>query len=268
MQGTFDITCQRREHGETYIARQYVSSPWHLSKPYWDGQILLVQAANATAGIFSGDHLSLRVDVREHAAVLLTSPSASRIHTMHKGEATLRQSISVSANAWLEWMPELFIPQNKSSYRQITQVDVEKGGMLYMVETLAPGRVAHGESFKFERVEWTTRINHAGRMVLSERYPLSPGNGSLIDLTYKGKSRYFANALIIYPGADNLREWQDRLAEIAGPQDIMGLTEIDEDVYLIRLISEQSQDVKDCLRKLRDMLAEKIPQLRQSARKL
>ena len=268
MQGTFDITCRRLADGTTSIGHQAVSTPWHLSKPYWDGHILLVQAANSTAGIFAGDHLSLNVKVTEGASVLLTSPSASRIHTMNDGEATLRQTISVEKDGWLEWMPELFIPQRNCRYRQSTEIFVADGASAYLVETLAPGRVAHGEQFAFAHVEWSTRIHHGNKLILAERYPLSPTNDSLADLTRNGKARYFANALLIHPGSDNLKEWQSRLQDIKSPTDMMGATMIDENAYLFRLLCDDSEQLKTLLSKLRAMLSNYFPLLKQSARKL
>jgi len=268
MQGSFEIICRCQPDGTTAIGHQAVSSPWHLSKPYWDGHILLVQAVNSTAGIFSGDHLTLDVSVNEEASVLLTSPSASRIHTMHHGEASLKQKITVSNQAWLEWMPELFIPQKGCRYRQSTEIHAERGASVYAVETLAPGRVAHGEQFAFDRVEWSTRIMYDGKLILAERYPLTPQNLSLQDLMRDGRARYFANALLIHSGELPFREWQHTLQQMISPPVQLGATQLTPELYVFRLVTDNSEQLKETLRQLRSLLAGHIPPLRQSARKL
>jgi urease accessory protein len=268
MRGLFEISCDRREDGVTAIGRQAISAPWHLSKPYWDGHVLLVQAVNATAGIFSGDHLSLNVEVTEGAAVLLTSPSASRIHTMPHGEASLNQSIRVAMDAWLEWMPELFIPHRNCRYRQTTEIHLDRQASGYMVETLAPGRVEHGEAFAFDSLSWSTKIWMDQKLVLTERYPMTPDNGSLRDLMAGNKTRYFANAFLICPGELPFRDWQRHVMEWNDPSISIGGTQLAENFYLFRMLADTSEQLKETLARLRSLLATNIAPLRQSARKL
>ena len=268
MQGAFDITCVRRDSGETSIGPQAVSAPWHLSKPYWDGNVLLVQAVNATAGIFAGDHLSMSVTVQSGASVLLTSPSASRIHTMPSGEASLYQSVRIDEGAWLEWMPELFIPQNKSRYRQTTEVDAAPGARAYIVESLAPGRVAHGEAFGFDQINWSTTIRIGGKRVLAERFELRPDNESLRDLSTPTAQRYTATALVIHPDPLPFRAWQHTVMDWQNDSVHIGGSQLASGLYIFRIVTSSSDSLKSTLARLRALLAEHIPLLRQSARKL
>jgi urease accessory protein len=268
MHGVFHINCICRASGETTIGPQTVSAPWHLSKPYWDGHVLLIHAVNATAGIFAGDHLEMRVGVESGASVLLTSPSASRIHTMPHGEATLQQHIRVADDAWLEWMPELFIPQRECRYRQITAIELAPRARAYVVESIAPGRVAHGESFAFSSLNWSTRINLGGTLVFSERYELAPDNGSLIDLQTALATRYTATAYVIHPGELPFRDWQQTVMAWQDGSLFIGGTQPADGFYLFRVVADSSERLKETLSRLRALVAEKIPELRQSARKL
>ena len=109
--GHLDLTCAADEAGRTYIREQSFRAPFHLSKPSWDEHALLVQIVNPTAGVFAGDGLRSRVAVESGARLLLTTPSANRIHAMPSGRATLDQHFAVADGGWLEVMPELFIPQ-------------------------------------------------------------------------------------------------------------------------------------------------------------
>lgn len=268
MQGSFDIDCAPGPDGSTVVTRQAISAPWHLSKPYWTGETLLIQAVNATAGIFAGDHLTFHVGVATGASVLLTSPSASRIHTMPSGEATLGQTIHVKPGAWLEWMPELFIPQRNCRYRQHTELHVEHGAGIYFVETLAPGRVAHGESLAFERLQWTTRVHHGGKLILAERYDLSPKGQSLRDLRREKNAMYFASALLVYPETIPMRSWQETVSGWTTPDILIGGTRIAPQAYLFRILAGDSESLRDVLQRLRSCMAHEVPPLRTSARKL
>ena len=76
-----------REDGRTILATQSFRAPFHLSKPYWDedAKTLLVQVVNPTAGILSGDRLESTIVVDSGAALLVTTPSASRVFQMNGG---------------------------------------------------------------------------------------------------------------------------------------------------------------------------------------
>ena len=162
LRGHLDLVCAADADGRTFIREQSFRAPFHLSKPYWDDHALIVQIVNPTAGVFAGDALTSRVAVESGARVLLTTPSANRIHAMPAGRASLEQHFSVADDAWLEVMPELFIPQAQCRYRQRTSLEVAESGEIFFVETLAPGRVARGEIFEFSEIEWEFELRHAG----------------------------------------------------------------------------------------------------------
>lgn len=268
MKGSFDITCVKHEDGVTAVGAQSISVPWHMSKPYWTGRVLMVQAVNATAGILAGDQLDFRVQVDSGARLLLTSPSASRIYTMPTGEATLRQDVRIASGGWLEWMPELFIPHRDCRYRQHTTIELERDATLYLAETLAPGRVAHGEAFAFEWLKWSTHIRYDGQLMLAENYRWSPHDQSLRDLRMNGAHRYFASAILVHPAAHPLRDWQEALATWNNSDLMIGATQLAPQAYLFRLLAANSETLKETLSRLRILLSEQIDLLRESARKL
>ena len=260
LSGQFEIVCASDEEGVTGIAQQRVSAPFHLSKPYWDGRVLLVQCVNATPGIFAGDTLALSVDVQSSASVLLTSPSASRIHTMKSGLATLEQKFVVGENAWLEVMPELFIPQAGCRYRQATRIDVARSGRLFFVETLAPGRVARGEAFDFDDIRWETDVRVGGELVLRERYPLTPRDESLWSVRKKYEAAYLATCCIVAPLAS---------LDLAATDGVLaGASHIDERMWVVRMLAKDSPSLRQALKELRHKVSAVLPELAADARKL
>ena len=74
----------------TVLARRQAGGLCHLGKAYWTGDVLGLQIVNPTAGIFSGDTLSVNVEIGAGARVALTSPSATRFHTMPTGRAVTK----------------------------------------------------------------------------------------------------------------------------------------------------------------------------------
>jgi urease accessory protein len=95
----------------------------HLSKPHFDADALVVNVVNPTAGLLEGDRIACRVEVETGARLLLTTPSASRAHRMNNGRAELVQQMRVAAGGFLEFWPELFIPQKGTRYSQRTELN-------------------------------------------------------------------------------------------------------------------------------------------------
>ena len=197
LSGHLAMVCAADAHGRTFIREQSFRAPYHLSKPYWDEHALIVQIVNPTAGVFAGDTLTSRVAVESGARLLLTTPSANRIHAMPSGRASLEQSFSVANGGWLEVMPELFIPQADSRIRQRTTIEVADGGEMFFVESLAPGRVARGESFAFTAIDWEFDLRHAGCLIARERFVLQPSDESTTSLRRPFPTGYYASCYII-----------------------------------------------------------------------
>src|SRR5262245_475107 len=151
----------------------------HVSKPHEDAGMLVVNVVNPTAGFLDGDRVECRVEVEAGGRLVLTTPSASRAHRTGAGWAGLRQDFRVADQGFLEFWPELFIPQGGTHFRQQTSIEVSHGGELLFFESLAPGRVAAGESFAFRELEWETNLRSAGALIARERYRICPENESI-----------------------------------------------------------------------------------------
>lgn len=266
--GAFLVACARAEDGRTCVRTQQVSAPFHLSKPYWTGEALLVQAVNATAGVFAGDRLTMEVTAEAGARVLLTSPSAHRVHTMARGFATLDQRLAVAEGGWLELQPELFIPQAGCRYRQSTELEVAAGGELYFAETLAPGRVARGERFAFDEVTWSLRLRCAGRLLARERYTLRRDDASTWSLRHPFPGGYYAGVYVVSPRAGELASRQAAVHELQQEGSRVGMSRLDETCWSVKVLAADSETLRDCLRRLRALLADVLPGLRADARKL
>jgi len=199
LSGHLRLICAPDASGQSVLRSQSFAAPVHLSKPHWDGDTLLVNVINPTAGLFAQDKIEYDIAVEPGARLLLASPSATRAHTLSAGEACVEQHFAVAAGARLEVWPELFIPQRGSRYRQTTRVAVEAGGELFLFEALSPGRTAHGETFAFDWLTWDTDILHAGKLAVRERYTLCPASPGVTALRARFPAAYYASAWLFSP---------------------------------------------------------------------
>ncbi len=257
--------------GKTILAAQAFRAPFHISKPYWDldTRTLLVQVVNPTAGILAGDRLESEIAVDAGAALLVTTPSASRVFKMRDGSASFRQRFQVKAGGWLEVMPEALVPHRGCVYTQTTEISVEEGGEMFFADILVPGRIAHGEAWEWESLALEMRVEFAGELVLRERFvPSGAELRRLAMLAGSGDATAFANAVLIAADSPGDEVWLQRVADLHASDVWVGVSRLRRGGWTIKLVAHTNLRLRVALRELRTILAVRFPHLQCSVRKL
>jgi urease accessory protein len=256
--------------GRTVLAAQSFRAPFHLSKPYWeaDAGVLIVQVVNPTAGILAGDRLESTIAVEAGAALLVTTPSASRVFKMDAEEsAQSRQHFSVAAGGWLEVAPEPLVPHRGSRFRQVTTVEVEPGGGLFFVDQLQPGRVGHNEAWQWDRLSLELTVRLGRELILRERLDQSGDElKALAELAGSGPAACFANAVLIAGEAGET--WPGELHRLHGDGLWIGVSALRRGGWSLRLVATDSVKLRQGLRDVRQILARFFPRLAADLRKL
>jgi urease accessory protein len=143
-----------------------------------DPGMAFVYVQNPTGAIFGGDRLTTRIAVGAGGRVHLTTPSATKIMRMESGSAEQRLEVELGGEAYLEYLPELLIPQAGSRYEQDIQVTLGKGAAFISAESVAPGRLAAGEAFAYQRLRLSLTIRTGGRDVSVDTLDLEPSRRS------------------------------------------------------------------------------------------
>jgi len=266
VKGALHLVCAPDSAGRSALVSQYVSAPMHISKPWWEEGLLVVNAINSTAGLFSGDVIDTAIEVQSGAQMLVTSASASRAHRMPSGMAAVRQSIHVAAGGWLELWPSLFIPHAGSHYLQETSIRLDPSARFLSFETFAPGRVASGEAWQFTRFENRFQLSYDTRPVAWETYSLTPDCPSVLALRNQFPTACFATcyaAGALFP--------DDLLAAISSlhhPGCWIGCTRLDAPAIAIRAVAADNIHLSRALTNIRAQLhrafARPVPALRRS----
>ena len=260
-----------RADGRTSLVSQSFRAPFHVSKPYWDedAKTLLVQVVNPTAGILSGDRLQSKIAVEAGAALLVTTPSASRVFQMKEGDAECRQHFAIATGGWLEVMPEPLVPHRGSRYRQITSVEVASGGGLFFVDQLMPGRIAHGEAWSWDRLCLELEVKLQGKLILRERLDQrGPDLRALSELAGSGAGACFANAVVIGDTGDGEPAWRANVSALHGEGLWVGVSALVSGGWSIKMVAADSVRLRAAVRAMRQMLAGTLPRLACNPRKL
>ncbi len=269
--GHLSLRAARRAHGRTVLDAQSFRAPYHLSKPYWDAEarVLLVQVVNPTAGILSGDRLESDIAVNEDAALLVTTPSASRVFKMRDGSAECRQRFSVAPGAWLEVWPEPLVPYRGSTYRQRTSVSLERGSELFFVDQLMPGRVAHGEAWEWKKLMLEIDVRRGGELILHERFEQTgPDLRALAALMGSGPGACFGNAVLVAEPAADDASWLSALRALHGDGLWLGVSTLRRGGWSIKFVARDGVQLRATLRNIRRILATRFPRLACDPRKL
>ncbi|MDA0577062.1 MAG: urease accessory protein UreD [Verrucomicrobia bacterium] len=266
--GHLDVACAVRDDGATYVSRQSHAAPFHFSKPYWDGEVLTVQAVNATPGLFGGDRLRCHVEAGPGARVRLTSPSAQRAHTMPHGCAIVEQDFQVAAGGWLEVRPEWFIPQAGSRCTLTTRLDVAAGGEAWLVEAVAPGRVARGEALAFEELTWSLDLLYDGQWLVGERYTLRGGDDSLWPLRRIFDPAYYASVFLVSPRLGALADEIRAVTALNAPCLWAGISRLRGPGWCVKLLAADAVTLRAALDQLRAIFAGRLPSLGAALRRV
>lgn len=269
--GHLTLRAAPRAHGRTVIAAQSFRAPYHLSKPYWDAdtRTLIAQVVNPTAGILSGDQLKSDITVDQDAALLVTTPSASRVFKMKDGTAACRQHFRVAAGAWLEVMPEPLVPHRGCNYRQTTDVEVADGGQLFFTDLLMPGRVAHGEAWEWNSLCLETSVRLDGELILRERFEQTGASlRALSELAGSGPSACFGNAVLIVTDQPSAATWTRELNALHGDGLWLGVSALRRGGWSIKVVARDGVRLRQALREIRKILSAHFPRLACDPRKL
>ena len=136
----------------------------------------LVHLNNISGGVLAGDRLALDVEVEERAAAQITTTGATRLYRHRAGAADSEQRtrFSVGDDGLLEYLPDAVIPYRGSRHVQGTEIRLGRRATLFWWEVLAPGRLAAGERFAFDRLRVQTAVYAGLRPILQEDYLLNP----------------------------------------------------------------------------------------------
>lgn len=267
--GHLRLRASRRPDGRTFIAEQSFSAPFHVGKGYWDGAVLEMQVVNPTAGILAGDRMELDLRVDPEAALCVSTPAAARAFMMRPDTSALcRQTLRVAPGGWLEYSPEPLFPHRQSAYRQETALEVDRGGELFYLDTLAPGRAARDEKWSWRSLEISLAARLGGALVLKERLDASGEELASQSAFYGMQEAWFTTAVAISDKLPVSNEWLQSLEPLHGNGLWFGATRFHPGCWLLRLVAPTSQASRDALGRLREELAKFLPRLRVSFRKL
>ncbi len=214
----------------------------------------LVHLHNVSGGVLAGDRLSLEIDVGAGAAVQVTSTGATRLYRHREGAQDSEQlvTIAVREGALLEYLPDPLIPFAGSRHCQDTAITLDSGATLFWWEVMAPGRLAAGERFAYDRLRMRSSIRGGGRLIVKENFLLDPKERPLASIARLGKYTHIASFYACQEGRTpaDWRELEDRLNQVAcrlTSGTVWGASALACDGVIVRGLSAGGRDISAAL---------------------
>jgi urease accessory protein len=179
----------------------------------------LLHLHNLSGGVLGGDQFTLEIEVGPAARVQLTTTGATRLYRSRPGVPPARQQchVRIQAGGLLEYLPDQLIPFAGSRYQQSTYIELAEDAGLFWWETIAPGRLARGESFAYDLLQLAMEVTVSGRPIACERFRLEPQHADLSSPVRLGCYLYHSSFFICRTGLPSARwiELEQELTELA-----------------------------------------------------
>lgn len=202
-QGQLALRFGRDSDGRTRLLRRSQRFPLRMTVPFYLDPgvpgLAFVYVQNPTGGVFAGDRLETSLTVEPGARVHLTTQSATKLYRMDDGEARQELEFGLAEDAYLEYLPDLVIPQAGSRLTQRTTADLSKYATLITTEILGPGRLARGERFAYERLAFDTEIRRGDAPLCVDAAVLEPARRHPGHNGLFGEWNYLATLLVVSP---------------------------------------------------------------------
>lgn len=250
--GYLRLRASAAEGGPTRLAESGFSAPIHLSKAHLsdDGLALVLSIQNPTAGFFDGDRVEVDVSVEAHANLVLSTPGSARVFGTRFGKAAVcHQRFQIRKDAFLEWIPEPFIPHAGAEYKQHTTIELQEGAGLLFFDWIAPGRVAMGEVFEFNRLQWSLDLLMDGKLLARERYSIAGGAGGPEGITGLFPAGHYIS---IHAAGMIVENWPGRDISNLGSADVyIGHGDLCGPVKVVRALCRTSLEARYFVEEIR-----------------
>ena len=158
------------QHGKTVLAHRRHVGPLTVQRPFYpEGDVCHVYLLHPPGGVVAGDCLTIDINAATDSAALVTTPAAGKFYRSDGKLARQQVSLTVAANATLEWLPQETIIYEGARVASELRLELAAGARFIGWEILALGRPAANEGFTTGEVGMNWHIFRAGELFYRER---------------------------------------------------------------------------------------------------
>lgn len=201
--GRFELDFIR--HGaRTTLARQFVSYPFHLTRPFrLDPAIpslLTLYQQSSSGGLYRGERLSCRFRVGAGAAAHITTQAATIVHDCQGRPAQQRTIIEVEGGAFLAYAPDPLVLFPGASFAASLEARLADDAVMFLCDAFTT-HDPRAEGRRFDQLSSDVVIrNSSGRLVVRDSFRLG-GDALCSQTSPMGRWQVMASYLVLAPPA-------------------------------------------------------------------
>jgi urease accessory protein len=252
-----------RRGRSTFLAQSRFMLPLQALTPIeTDDGTAYLMLLNPTGGVLGGDHLTTEVIQEPGTHVCLATPSATRVYRTASRPAVLESVIKLGEGSTLEYLPDHVIPHANAALGQSLRVEMGPGSAAIILDSLASGRVAHGERWGFTEVDSRLEVYMSGKPVFLNRTRIQPG-AQRREIALLGNFDYMVCMGLF---AERYKEWRPVAAAMNAELETMpqvrgGVSLLSRNGCVIRYLAHSASDMTGMNKKLWDAARELVVQL-------
>ena len=159
-----------RQHGKTVLAHRRHVGPLTVQRPFYpEGGVCHVYVLHPPGGVVAGDCLTIDINAATDSEALVTTPAAGKFYRSDGKLARQQVSLTVAANATLEWLPQETIIYEGAQVASELCLELAAGARFIGWEIIALGRPAANEGFNTGEVGMNWHLFRAGELFYRER---------------------------------------------------------------------------------------------------
>jgi len=252
-----------RRGRSTFLAQSRFTLPLQALTPLeTDEGTAYLMLLNPTGGVLGGDHLTTEIIQEPGTHVCLATPSATRVYRTAGQPAVLETVIKLSEGSTLEYLPDHVIPHADAALRQSLRVEIGPGSAAIILDSLASGRVAHGERWSFTEVDSRIEVYVSGKPVFLNRTKIQPAE----QRREIGMMENYDYMICMGLFAEGQKDWKQVAAAMNAeletvPQVRGGVSPLSHGGCVIRYLARSASDMTLTNKKLWDTARELVMQL-------
>jgi len=218
-----------------------------------------VVGLNTSGGVAAGDRLDAAYAVADGARASFSSQAAERFYRALPGSAPahVRNTISVAAGAFAEWLPQETILFDGSALDRSLDIALDAEARFLGIETLVFGRGLMGERVHQARLMDRIRIRRGGRWLLHDAVRMDGAVDAMLARTAVAKgARVVATLFCVAPGAE---AQLDTAREVLAAHDVDAGASAWDGMLLVRMVGASSATVRKAAIGLLDVLRDGRP---------
>ncbi|MDX1347690.1 MAG: urease accessory protein UreD [Thiomicrorhabdus chilensis] len=221
--------------------------PLVLQRPYYqekDRPSVLV--LHPPGGVVGGDSLELNVSFQPRSKGMVSTPAATKFYRSDGRLAIQNQTINLSENVEVEWLPQETLFFNQSVVRNSLKLVLDRPGNKFIAwDIVGLGRPLSGEGFELGELHQSFEVWVEDRLVFVDRLKISPQSAVLNSDSALAGHSLFATALFYQDDPSEQKRLLEMLQAVKWPLAV-GVTQLDS-LVVMRVLASELDEIKQVL---------------------